>query len=124
MKKNKILTIVAFILTLTGFVFSLIPFYQLWGAFIGGMGLILAIFVLKWIREQNMSENKIKKAVRYGIYALIFGLFVAGGCNLHSYLCYVNPLKKEVEPIKEKINDEIQQTKKSLKKKSKKKSSK
>jgi len=115
MKKNKILAIVALIITSVGLVFSLLPFFQMWGALIGGAGLVLAVFVLKWIREQNMPERGIKRAVRYGIYSLLFGLFFAGGCSLHSYFCYVNPLREEVNPIKEKINQEIKKTKSSSK---------
>jgi len=111
MKKNKILTIAVFILAISGLVLSFIPFYQLWGAALGGAGLLLSVFVLKWIREQNMPEKWIKKAIRYGMYAVLFGFVVAGGCKLHSYLFYVKPLQDEIQPIKEDINTEIQKTK-------------
>ena len=104
MKIIKIIAIVALVLGVLAFLLSLLPLVQFLGAWLGLIALILSLFALKWYREQNLPEQRVKKALKYSILALIFGFLIAGGCSLHSTLFYVNPLKKELAPIKKAIN--------------------
>ena len=65
MVKIKIVAIAALTLGVLAFVLSLLPFVQFLGAWLGLFALILSFFALKWYREQNLPEKRVKKALNH-----------------------------------------------------------
>lgn len=105
--RTKIFIKISLGLSLIALILSLVPLAQFRGGILAVFTIIFALFVLKWAREQNIDDKPAKKSIRWSIYALIFGLVVAGSCKMHSNCAYIEPFRESVKPLKQTINKEI-----------------